>query len=357
MRLALTLLMTSALGLSACSGSSTPGADGIGTGAKSEFANEPALETSQEQLDAALRCTGFTHPDKPPVLLVHGTFTSGYEQYDWTYLPLLDEHGFDVCTVTYPDRGFIDAQISAEYVVNALRRMRARSGGRKIAMIGHSQGVMVPRWAIRWWPSARDAVSDFVMEAGPNHGINPLLITTSGVLTTLGISGTLGQPEVVYQFYDTSKFMQASNSEDETPGDIDYTALYTQFDELVQPASPIPTAAVDFGKNNPKVSNILLQQVCPGRVVDHVSIGLTDGLAFALALDAISNPGPANIERAGGAAKLCGLLPIVPDQAASSQAVMGLVQAMQQESANSIPNLHLAHEEPPLKAYAQSAAP
>ena len=44
--------------------------------------------------------------------------------------------------MTYPDRGLGDSQISAEYVVHALRRIRAESG-RKVAVIGHSQGVSV----------------------------------------------------------------------------------------------------------------------------------------------------------------------------------------------------------------------
>jgi len=35
----------------------------------------------------------------------------GFEQYDWTYLPLLANAGFDVCIVTYPYRGLGDMQI------------------------------------------------------------------------------------------------------------------------------------------------------------------------------------------------------------------------------------------------------
>ena len=62
---------------------------------------------------------------------------SGYEQYDWTYLPLLSARGYDVCTVTYPDRGLGDMQVSAEYVVHALRRMHEATG-RKVAVVGFS---------------------------------------------------------------------------------------------------------------------------------------------------------------------------------------------------------------------------
>ncbi len=321
------------------------------------FASEPALETDQATLDSALACTPFTHPDKPPVLLVHGTFTAGFEQYDWTYRPLLQDRGYDVCTITYPDRGLGDQQVSAEYVVNALRRMRAMSG-RKVAMIGHSQGVTVPRWALKWWPSAREAVDDFVMEAGPNHGTtvaSPAGLAALFSQTALPI-GLL--PEVFLQFPPDSNFTQALNAGDETPGDIDYSSLYSGFyDELVEPTTPVPTAGLDWNQSNPKVANILLQDVCPGRFVDHVTIGLVDRLAFELALDAIAHPGPADPQRlitaAGGVGPLCGLLPIVPDLAIAPlpELLGGLVSTLLTEPANGLPALHLASQEPPLKAY------
>ena len=315
----------------------------IDPGLKS-MAGDPPLETPGDVLASSLRCTPFTHPDKPPVLLVHGTFTTGFEQYDLTYIPLLTARGYDVCTITYPDRGLGDMQISAEYVVYALRRMHADSG-RKVAMIGHSQGAAMPRWALKWWPSARAAVSDFVLQAGPNHG--------TSVLPVLPLVPALtGLPEIVFQFATNSQFTAAVNRGDETPGDIDYTSIYTLFDELVQPVIPVPTAALDWQLGNPKVSNILLQDVCPGRLVDHVTIGLTDRLTFDLTLDAIANPGPANIARAGGAA-LCGLAAIVPDQIVAPPALAAVVGILPQEVGNGAPNLHLVMQEPPLKPYAR----
>ncbi len=307
--------------------------------------SEPALETPQAMLDAGLDCTAYTHPDKPPVLLVHGTGTYGQEQYNWNYKPLLIARGFDVCTVTYPDRGLGDQQISAEYVVNALRKIRAESG-RKVAMIGHSQGAGMPRWALKWWPSAREAVDDFVLQAGPNHG------TT--VASPGGSNGQnpLGQPAGTWQFAPGSNFIATVNAGDETPGDISYTALYTQFDQLVQPVTPVPTAALDFGLNNPNVTNILLQDVCPLLLVDHLSIGTTDRASFDLALDAISNPGPANVERAGGAA-LCQPLSPLPGTHLGPDALQQMLTLGPMSIANGPPELHLTNEEPPLKPYAQ----
>ena len=324
---------------------------GSATGAKDEFPGEPALETDQATLDAALHCSAFTHPDKPAVLLVHGTFTAGQEQYEWNYIPLLSARGYDVCAVTYPDRGLGDQQISAEYVVNALRRMHAATG-RKVAMIGHSQGATMPRWAIKWWPSARNAIDDFVMEAGPNHGTAIAAPATLEQQLGLGALPVGILPAAFYQFAPGSMFVAALNAGDETPGDIDYTNIYTLTDELVEPALPVPTAALDWQQGNPHVSNILIQDVCPLQITDHVTIGTTDAVAFALALDAITHSGPADPQRAGGSA-LCTNIPIILDPAVAGAGANALVTILQSDIAAGAPDPHLASSEPPLKAYAQ----
>ncbi|MES2488209.1 MAG: alpha/beta fold hydrolase [Pseudomonadota bacterium] len=354
MRIHLSALCGLSLLLSACGTSSSP--DGaMGTGAKDEFSNEPALETAQDKLDAGLHCTDFAHPDKPAVLLVHGTFTAGQEQYEWNYIPLLSARGYDVCTVTYPNRGLGDQQISAEYVVNALRRLHARTG-RKLAMIGHSQGVSVPRWALRWWPSARNAVDDFILQAGPNHGT--VIADPSLLLASLGLPvPPLGAaipllPEAFRQFPPYSQFTQATNSVDETPGSIDYTAIYTVTDELVQPVIPVPTAALEYGQANPHVTNLLIQDLCPLQIVDHVTIGTIDAVAFAIALDAIEHRGPADPQRAGGAA-LCTNIPIIADPVLATAGVPALLAILASDAAAGIPDPHLSSSEPPLKPYAQ----
>lgn len=316
---------------------------------------DPPMTVAQAQLDAAMACTPFEHPDKPPVLLVHGTFFSGVEQYTLFYTPQLVAMGYDVCIVTYPDRGLGDLQVSAEYVANALQSIHARTG-RKVAMIGHSQGATMPRWALKFWPTAREAVSDFVLLAGPNHGTTVALPfdVVSNLLVGLGLGelpvGVL--PEALYQFAPGANFIAALNAGDETPGDVDYTAIYTQFDELVQPVAPVPTAALDFGQGNHKVSNILIQDICPGYLTEHVAIGTSDPVAFALAVDAISHDGPADIERAGGASGLCGLLPVDVTALLQAPVVSGLLAIVAEIVASGVPDAHLATAEPPLMPYA-----
>lgn len=335
------LTATLALSLTACGGDSNNGISG-------NRVQEPAFETEQSTLDSAVICSGFENPDKPPVLLVHGTFTAGWEQYDWSYGPILEEMGFDVCTVTYPDRGFGDLQISAEYVVNAIHYIHENTG-RKIAMIGHSQGALMPRWALKWWPSARDLVEDFVLHAGPNHGTD--IAADSPISPLFDLLG--GYPGGFHQMATDSMFEEALNAGDETPGDVDYTSIYTQFDELVQPVDPVPTAALDWEMENPRVSNILLQDICPLLIADHVTIGITDATTFLLTLDAILNEGPADIERAGGPAALCTAPALIPGVSLPPDFLLRMVMLLPMELQNGMLEPHQSTEEPPLKPYAQ----
>ncbi len=53
------------------------------------------------------------------------------------------------CTIDLPGSAMADIQTAGEYVVYAIRTMQAAYGG-PIEIIGHSQGGMVPRWALRF---------------------------------------------------------------------------------------------------------------------------------------------------------------------------------------------------------------
>lgn len=326
----LALLVVAATGVLPTPAAATPEAPAQTTG-------DPAFRVDVATLDAALDCDPFTHPDREPVLLVHGTFTGGHEQWDWNYALRLRATGHDVCIITYPDRGFGDMQISAEYIARAVQRIAAESG-RQVDMVGHSQGAYMPRWAIKYWPSVQAALDDFVLLAGPSHG------------TTVAPGGAglpTGQPAAFFQFAPTSAFATAINSGDETPGDIDYTSIYTLTDELVQPVNP-PTAALDRGLDNPRVSNILIQDLCPLRVVDHVTIGTTDVVAMNLTLDALDHDGPAQAARLNLDPILCNL----PDQYLVPESFLALLAQPPISAAGGLPALDLVTSEPPLPAYA-----
>lgn len=241
----------------------------------------PALSVPTATLAKALHCPATFKDDKhEPVLLVHGTFTDDKAEWSWSYVPALARLGFDVCTVTFPDHSMGDMQIQAEYVVYAVRQIVARTG-EKVGMIGGSQGTLHPRWAVKWWPDVRDDVEDLIQLAAPNHGT---IVATLGTKTGRCFASC-------WQMADTSNYIKALNTGDETPGDISYTSIYTLTDELVEPQVPVSTSLLDGA------SNIQVQSLCPGRPTDHVAISTSDAVGFALAVDAITHPGPADAKR------------------------------------------------------------
>lgn len=296
-----------------------------------------------ETLDAALDCTDLTaNPDKEPVLLVHGTFTAGHEQYDWNYAPLLTARGFDHCIVTYPNRGLDDMQVSAEYVARAMEVMHEQSG-RKVDVMGHSQGALLPRWAVKWFPQASAAADDLVLVAGPNHGTAVAQLSPGGPIS----------PAVFYQFSPDSNFTEALNRGDETPGDIDYTSLYsTLLDELVQPDGNIPgqtaTAILGAGKTDPRVANVTPQQLCPGRLVDHLTIGTIDLVSIDIVLDAFTHDGPADLSRLDPLTTCAQGVLAQPDQLPGFLALL-------EGNTGALPEFNSADGEPPLMPYARAA--
>jgi hypothetical protein len=46
-----------------------------------------------------------------------------------------------------------------------------------------------------------------------------------------------------------------------------------------------------------EIANIAVQEICPGRPVDHIGAATYDAVAFAIALDALTHDGPADAAR------------------------------------------------------------
>src|SRR5262245_57587961 len=88
-----------------------------GSPAQAATPRDPAYHVPKADLRAALHGPSTFHSTRQPVLLVHGTFTHGQENYGWNYLPELAARGFDACYVDLPNRSLDDIQLSSEYVV------------------------------------------------------------------------------------------------------------------------------------------------------------------------------------------------------------------------------------------------
>lgn len=247
----------------------------------------PALTVPAEELADALECSGdLSAIDRNPVLLVPGTNLEPHANFDWNYARDFADRGWAFCMVTLPVYGLEDIQTAAEYVVHSLRTMAARSG-RDVDIVGYSQGGMIPRWALRFWPDTRALVGDLVGLAPSNHG-------------TVDSDFTCRQPcpPAHRQQASQSQFIAALNSRAETFAGIDYSSIYTRYDEIVVPnLDDSGSSSLRTGEGSR--SNVALQDVCPTNTADHLAIGSYDAVAHALVVDALTNEGPADPSRVG----------------------------------------------------------
>ncbi len=249
----------------------------------------PALDVPIAQLRASLVCEpGVADAKEEPVLLNPATGVTAAQNYSWDYEPALQKLGIPWCAYTAPNATLNDIQTSGEYLVYAIRTEYAMAH-RKIAILGHSQGGMSMRWALRFWPDTRHMVADVVGFSGSNHG------TT--VLTPQICEAEGGCPPADWQQIYESNFIRALNSGAETFAGISYTEIWTHTDEVVQPNGSAATASAALHSGDGQITDVATQDICPGDNDEHLAIGTIDPVAYALAIDAITHPGPADPAR------------------------------------------------------------
>jgi triacylglycerol lipase len=256
------------------------GADGLAPSNTNQ--SGPVLQTAVDKLAAALRCHDAPHSSGgEPALLVHGGTLTGSESWHWNYVPALNNAGIDVCTVDLPDRALTDIQVSAEYVVYAVRQMRENYHS-KVDILGHSEGPVVARWAIKFWPDVRNSVDDMVGLEAAYHG--------TAVTNIFCATGSC--VPVAWQLSIGSSFLRALNADDETPGDVSYTSIYSLTDD----GGAVPQLPQSVSQQGDGATNVPIQSICPVRVVSHVQ-ALADAVAYAVVIDAFAHPGPADPSR------------------------------------------------------------
>ena len=264
---------------------------GVGPAAATTYAplnqRGPALSVPAGQLKASLTCSGsMRNLHRDPVLLVPGTTMNPQVNFSWNYERAFTRMGWTWCAVTLPYDATGDIQVAGEYVVNALRTMSS-AAHRKVDVVGWSQGGMVPRWALRFWPDTRAMVGDLVGLSASNHGTLDSRLSCS--------PGSSCTPSF-WQQAAGSHFLDALNSRAETFAGVDYTNAYTATDEIVTPnAGPTPSSGLYTGDG--RIANVSLQSICPGHVADHFAIGSYDAVGYAIVLDALTHAGPASPAR------------------------------------------------------------
>ncbi|GGW48904.1 lipase [Streptomyces lucensis JCM 4490] len=213
-----------------------------------------------------------------PVVLVHGTLGNSVD--NWLALaPYLEHRGYCVYSLDYGQlsgvpliHGLGPIDKSAEQLSVFVDKVLAATGAAKADLVGHSQGGMMPRYYLKFLGGA-GKVNALVGIAPSNHGTNlsgltnllPYFPGAEDLLkaTTPGLADQIAG----------SAFLTKLNAGGDTVPGVHYTVLATKYDEVVAPWR---------GQylTGPDVRNVLLQDLCPLDLSEHVAIGLLDRIAF-----------------------------------------------------------------------------
>lgn len=227
-----------------------------------------------------------------PVVLVHGTFGNSVD--NWLGLaPYLKHRGYCVFSLDYGQlpgvpffHGLGPVEKSAEQLDAFVDKVLAATGADEADIVGHSQGGMMPRYYLKFLGGA-DEVNALVGIAPSNHG------TTLGGLTALlpyfpGAEDLLSEatPALADQVAGSDFLTKLNAGGDTVPG-VRYTVIATRYDQVV---TPYRSAFL----TGPNVRNVLLQDLCPLDLSEHLAIGLFDRIAFHEVANALD---PARAER------------------------------------------------------------
>jgi triacylglycerol lipase len=246
------------------------------------------------------------HPE--PVVLVHGLGADQSENWQ-TLAPFLADNGYCVFSLTYgvdpgapapfaKSGGLADMTASARQLGSFVAAVLARTGARKVDLVGHSEGGTMPDWYLKFLGGWRH-VDHFVLLAGALHGTD--FWGTTDLYRdgqSSGASQAVTAPmarscTACFQFFPFSPFMRALDDPHARGGapscaadgaavdGVRYTSVATTNDELVRPATS--------GFLSPRcagTTDLLVQDQCPTDQSDHVSLA-ADPVAATDVLNAL----------------------------------------------------------------------
>lgn len=213
-----------------------------------------------------------------PVVLVHGTFGNSVD--NWLVLaPYLVRRGYCVFSLDYGQlpnvpffHGLGPIDKSAEQLDAYVDKVLAATGAPEADLVGHSQGGMMPRYYLKFLGGAAK-VKALIGLAPDNHGTTLLGLTKllpyfPGAEDLLSAT-TPGLADQVAG----SAFLTKLNADGDTVPAVRYTVIATRYDQVVTPYRSQYLVG-------PDVRNVLVQDLCPVNLSEHVAIGLFDRIAY-----------------------------------------------------------------------------
>ncbi|WDV51495.1 alpha/beta fold hydrolase [Streptomyces coeruleorubidus] len=219
------------------------------------------------------------HPE--PVVLVHGTFETMAKNWP-TLSPKLKSEGYCVFALNYGGNAMGPIAQSAKELKSFVGAVMGATGARKVDLVGHSQGGMMPRYYIKYLGGATQ-VDDLVGIVPSNHGTEGVIAPTPELE-----SGENSACPACDEQQAGSEFLTDLNAKDETPAGPYYTVVTTRYDEVVTPY----TSAFLDGSDR-EVTNITLQDRCPLNTIEHDQTP-NDPVVHQWVLNALERKGPAD---------------------------------------------------------------
>jgi triacylglycerol esterase/lipase EstA (alpha/beta hydrolase family) len=221
-------------------------------------------------------CRSETRPR--PVVLVHGTFGTAADHFG-ALAPMLREEGYCVYALDYGDNATARVAESARELAAFVDDVLAATGADQVDAVGYSQGGMMPRQYLKFEGGA-GKVGGLVGIAPSNHGTGGGFF--QGPLCLSCLDQLAG-----------SSFMRALNSGGDiiTEGEgasLRYTTIATRHDLVV-----IPYTSQALNGPPDRVTNLVLQDLCPDNTASHTSIR-SDPVTLQLVLNALDHRGLAD---------------------------------------------------------------
>jgi triacylglycerol esterase/lipase EstA (alpha/beta hydrolase family) len=150
-----------------------------------------------------------------------------------------------------------------------VKRVLEATGARKVDIVGHSEGTVMPRWYLErrggarkvrrfvaltpLWRGSRVGGIPMLRDALEPAGLSPPLVKLAADFCTACTEVLAG-----------SDYLNELNADGEAVPGIKHTNIVTRYDELVVPY----TSGImkDGGKN------IVIQDVCPADFSDHIAV-------------------------------------------------------------------------------------
>ncbi len=200
-----------------------------------------------------------------PVVLVHGTLE---DMSMWAGLePSLTAQGYCVFALNYGNNGTGDIATSAGQLGTFVDQVTGATHARRVDLVGHSQGGMMPRYYLRFLGGA-GKVHQLIGLAPSNYGT-----TLSGLDTLTGCVACQEQAQ-------GSDFLNTLNAGWDTVPGVFFTVIATNKDEIVTPYT-------NTFLHGPGAWNIVIQKICPADASGHVNLATSDENAWQLVRDAL----------------------------------------------------------------------